>query len=241
MLFRCRSADRLDEMVETVVRTSLGSLRVACIVGAHPALDGENAAIVSSIGGGHHWDWKIGPAQAELPDLPAIPHMPDHLTVDDCWSALYRVEVTQDVRDAAFSCVWEPGYSWTDGDPDGGEGHLDWAYNDGRNVVSVSTEDELYLNYRAEHGDWLPRRLLPAVDYNSPVSILISSDSRRAASTCDYHPCSLASACIFSSRSPGRSWVRTFPTSWCVAAVRPSHILAGAGCDLISQEGEASA
>ena len=105
MLFRCRADNQLDEPVETAIHTSLGSPRVASLVGTQ-WLDSENAATVFSVGnGGHHWNWEVGPAQAELLICRPTLILPDHLSVDDCWSALYRVEVMQEVGDVAFSCA----------------------------------------------------------------------------------------------------------------------------------------
>jgi len=231
MLFQCRNARRLGETIATVIPNSLGALRLEVTLGGQMLVGSNTDAASSLAGDGHLWEWRNGSALVELVICWPTLSMPDHLTVDDCWSALYRVEVTQDVRDVAFSCTWESGYRWTDWDYDGGEGHLGWAYDDGHNVVSVSTEDELFMSYRAERGDWLPRRLLRTVDYYSPgfnpdlIELSARGIDVRLPPLLTGERVQIQFTVAWGMLSPGA------PTTWCVAALRPSDILAGAGCD----------
>lgn len=109
MLFRCLSTTRLDRPVAPTIRTSLGTLTIEAKFGSE-TLVGESAVAVSSLTrGGYLWEWQPASAHAELLICRPMFTLPTHMAVGDCWSALYRVEVTQEVSGVAFSCGWEPG------------------------------------------------------------------------------------------------------------------------------------
>jgi hypothetical protein len=169
MLFRCPGATQLERPKEPLIHTSLGTLRVGANIEAE-TLTVENVASMSWLArDGYLWEWNSASARVELLICRPIFNLPPHMKVDDCWSAMWRIQVTAVRANVEFSCLWNPGHQWTGWDLDNGEGHLGLAYDDGHSVVSIGTEDELFLSYRAEHDDWLPRRFLPIVAYASPT------------------------------------------------------------------------
>ena len=231
MLFECRSTSRVGKHPRTAIGTSLGTLKLRAMLGAQE-LDGSNAdAAFAGDGNGHLWRWSNGSVLAELLICRPRFSLPEHMQVDDCWAALYRAEVTREVSDAVFSCVWEPGYSWIDGNYEGGEGQLGWAYDDGISVVSVSTDDELFLSYRAERDDWLPRRLLPIFDYHSPrfdpetVELSARGIDVRLPTLLPGDRVRIQFTVAWGTLDPD------VPATWFAVDRRPHEILDGAGCD----------
>lgn len=232
MLSWCPDASRLTVAPSLTVATSLGVLGLNAAIG-DDRLERANAdAAYVLVQGGHLWVWDRPSARAELLVCRPIYTLPSGMQVDDCWSALWRIQFWDDRTDASFTCQWEPGARWTDWDSAHGEGQVGWSYDDGSTVVSVVTEDEGSLGHRAAGDDWLPRRLLPRFDYDAPefAGDLFEPDEHHAGVSVRFPDLRAGERLqVQFSVAWGTLSQGALPT-WFAVGRSPKEILAGAGC-----------
>jgi len=86
-------------------------------------------------------------------------HLPVPAIVQDCIAGMWRLKPHKDLENILFTAEWSPGYSWRKGSPDSGEGLYAKTWWDKGNTVSIGTEDEKWLAFRASRNAMLPPRL----------------------------------------------------------------------------------
>jgi hypothetical protein len=159
-LFYCPDA-HLDSVASaTSVLTPLGRVGFEATLGTHTVSREPPSMTYRLKGGGWLACWHEEAFDLEL--LVCRPILPPSLTqrpefpLTDCWAAMWRLEAHSPVGPCLFAAAWEPGYSWREGGSNSGEHLYAKTWDDGQTEVSVGTQDEELLAYRAEQGDCLP-------------------------------------------------------------------------------------
>lgn len=144
------------------VDTPLGIVRsFVSVNGVELPLDEATIFGVGSDGLGAQWHSPHCLAEAVL--LRPVNPLRDRYPVAECRAFLWRVRLTQPVASLQFAFRLYPNQP-IDSGPDSGE-HLDAQTWEIENIrVTIGTQDDEVLSYRASVGDMLPRR------YDVPVT-----------------------------------------------------------------------
>ena len=160
-LFACPTLG-LTADAEPKIVTPLGTLSLDAEVDGVLLGDLKPSAAYRLERGGYLLRWTLDGITAELLLCRPQPALPGNMVVNDCWAGMWRVRVSVPADPLVFSCLWEPGYLWTEGSPNSGEG-LDaqtWEKSDqesGFLCVTVGTVDTDWLAGHAQRG-LLPHR-----------------------------------------------------------------------------------
>jgi len=94
-----------------------------------------------------------------------------------CQAVITRIEALTSHLSTCLSLSWAPGFRWTEGYPESGEGLAARSWVDKSWKVTVGTEDPEYLASRAKMGRWMPPRLHSTIEANPEEIIRITEDS----------------------------------------------------------------
>ena len=82
--------------------------------------------------------------------------LPEGMSVTDCWAGMWRLRATTAATSLderpEFSCRWERGYQWTEGEPESGEWLAAQTWEDDTITVTVGTADSGGLAGQAKLG-----------------------------------------------------------------------------------------
>lgn len=104
-------------------------------------------------------------------------HFASHLSVEECWGAVFRIKPNQDhkIDTCSFSAYWQEGYSWKDYGANSGE-HLEAIeYENERYRLHLGTQDGSLLLARRNQGDMIPKSLSLNSDFEKH-GFIIDSD-----------------------------------------------------------------
>jgi hypothetical protein len=155
-LFECLTLEPTSA-AQPVITTPLGTLSLDAEVDGVVIGDLKPSAAYRLECGGYLLRWALDGITAELLLCRPQPAVSGSMTVDDCWAGMWRVRVSVPAESLKFSCLWEPGYLWTEGNPDSGEGLAaqTWEKSDQENGllrVTVGTVDVGVLTRYAQRG-----------------------------------------------------------------------------------------
>lgn len=188
---------------------------------------------------GYLLNWTIDGVVAEL--LLCRPRftLPEGMSVTDCWAGMWRLRATTAATGPdecpEFSCRWEPGYQWTEGSPETGEGLDAQTWENVQTKVTVGTTDCEWLSGHAQQGI-LPHRWADMLGWNygettgkiDPITYLKDGIQVILPELNMGEMCQVQFVVAWSlSTGDEQADVST----WYAADQRPEDILAGAGCE----------
>jgi hypothetical protein len=159
-LFHCPEAQVENIASVTSTLTPLGRVGFEAAVGGNMVSNGIPSATYRLKDAGWLACWHQRAFYLELlvcrPTLPTLLKEMPEFSVTDCWAGIWRLEARSPTGPCLFAAVWEPGSKWKNGGPDSGEHLYAKTWDDEQAEVTIGTEDNELLAYRAEHGNYLP-------------------------------------------------------------------------------------
>ena len=158
-LFKCRTLEPAPDAKPEIV-TPLGTLTLDAEFGGIVIGDLKTSSSYRLELDGYLFNWTLDGVIAEL--LLCRPRftLPEGMSVTDCWAGMWRLRATAAALPGErpeFSCRWEPGYQWTEGGPNSGEGLDAQTWENADALVTVGTADCDWLSGQAKRGLQPPR------------------------------------------------------------------------------------
>ena len=184
---------------------------------------------------GYLFNWTLDGIVAELLLCRPQLSLADGMSVTDCWAGMWRLRATAAATSPderpVFVCRWEPGYQWTEGSPETGEGLDAQTWENTETLVTVGTADCEWLSGYAQQGI-LPHRWADILGWNyggttdkiDPITYLKDSiqvilPELNMDETCQIH--------FVVAWSPSTGDERADHSTWYAVDQRPKDILAG--------------
>ncbi|WP_342426677.1 hypothetical protein [Paenibacillus sp. FSL L8-0158] len=100
-----------------------------------------------------------------------------HLTVEECWGAVFRIKpyMNTQISTCSFSASWKEGCSWTDYGSNTGEDLEAVEYENQVYRLHLGTQDGDMLMARRNQGDMIPKSLCLKSDFEK-YGFILSSD-----------------------------------------------------------------
>ncbi|WP_431087678.1 hypothetical protein [Paenibacillus sp. 8b26] len=100
-----------------------------------------------------------------------------HLTVEECWGAVFRIKpyTNTQISTCSFSASWKEGYSWTDYGSNTGEDLEAVEYENQVYRLHLGTQDGDMLMARRNQGDMIPKSLCLNSDFEK-YGFILNSD-----------------------------------------------------------------
>lgn len=159
-LFECGESDEgRGAPMDGSVLTPLGIVQTSLSVHGHRLPADEPDEIRRLPSGARIACWDVPDGEVELLVADLHPTLPEGMQVDGCCAVLWRFTPHKKTGPVVFRARWLPGYRWSRGAPEPGEGLDAQTWSDGQCTVSVGTEAGDFLAFRAVRGQGLPQRI----------------------------------------------------------------------------------
>lgn len=134
------------------LKTPLGDLFFDCQIFNESLLDTHPTKMESFQSGNTITSWISENYIVEFIKLNFKPKLPTGMKVDDCIFAVWRIKSLRKIAECNFTCRLEN----EEGSPESGEGLASQSFENNDYKLNIGTEDEDYLQQRAESQNWLP-------------------------------------------------------------------------------------
>lgn len=160
--------------LQPVINTPLGIIEISLSVSNQSYLPTQCFRLKH---GGFLYQYDFDLFDCELVICKPKLYLASHLSVEECWGAVFRIKPKQDhqIDMCSFSAYWQKGYSWKDYGPNSGE-HLEAnEYENEKYRLHIGTQDGPLLMARRNQGDRIPKSLSLDSDFEQH-GFIVDSD-----------------------------------------------------------------
>ena len=97
--------------------------------------------------------------EAQLLLGPIVPQIPQHMRIQGCSAAIWRIRACVPLDELAFECWWQEPADNTNSGPNSGEGLDAITWRTPIGAISLGTEDGEFLKHRGVHRESMPPSL----------------------------------------------------------------------------------
>lgn len=160
-LFTINHSKHLTNLNSLRMQTPLGDVFFNCEIFGKSLLNVYPTKIESFKSTDLISSWICDEYIAEFIRLNFVPKLPAGMKVDNCIFAAWRIKSLKKILECNFTCWLE---SELEGFPEPGEGLIAQSFENKSYKLMIGTEDEEYLQHRAESNYWLPNHFKTKIE-----------------------------------------------------------------------------
>ncbi len=142
--------------LDPAIHTPLGTIRLGLSLSDHPLVLTHSHNLKNE---GRIYTYNNQSLECELFIVQINPELPEHLRVEECWGAVFRIRPQTDetIHQCTFSAHWTQDYSWNDCGWDTGENLEALQYRNQEYQLHLGTQDRDMLQFRRDQQDQIPQ------------------------------------------------------------------------------------